>query len=66
MTKDQVNKVLDEYIELPFYSPEPKQRVHNTIQELLNHNNWPNNLISLIKKVLGTLFDTPLVSCPRK
>ncbi len=60
MTKDQVNKMLDEYINLPFYSPEPKQRVHNTVQEFLNHNDWPNNLISLIKNVLSTPCDMPL------
>jgi hypothetical protein len=39
MTKDQMNKMLGEYINLPFYSPEPKQRVHDAIQELLNCNN---------------------------
>jgi hypothetical protein len=50
MTKDQVNKILGEYINLPFYSPEPEQRVHvhDAIQETPNHNDWLNNLISLI------------------
>jgi hypothetical protein len=58
-TKDQVNKMLGEYINLPFYSPEPEQRVHSTIQELSNHNDWANNMISLIKNVLGTSCSTP-------
>jgi hypothetical protein len=59
-TKDQVKKMLGEYIHLPIYSLEPEQRVNDAIQELLNQNNWPNNLISLIKNVLGTPCDMPL------
>jgi hypothetical protein len=59
MTKDQVNKLLGEYINFAFYSPEPEQRVHDAIQELPNYNYWPNDLISLIKNVLGTPCDTP-------
>jgi hypothetical protein len=57
--KDQVNKMLGEYIDSLFYLPEPKQRVINTIQELPNHNNWPDNLISLITNVLGTPCNMP-------
>jgi hypothetical protein len=59
-TKDQVKKLLSKYIDLSFYSPEPKQRIPNAVQELLNHNNWPGNLISLIKNVLGTPCNMPL------
>jgi hypothetical protein len=56
---DQMNKILCEYVDLPFYSPEPEQRVHDSNQELLNHNDWPYNLISLIKNILGTPCNTP-------
>jgi hypothetical protein len=52
-TKDKGKKLLGEYINLPFFSPEPDQRVHDAIQVLPNHNNWPNNLISLIQKCPG-------------
>jgi hypothetical protein len=45
-TKDQVNEMLGKYTDSHFYSPEPKQRFNIAIQELPNHNNWPNNLIS--------------------
>jgi hypothetical protein len=48
-----------EYIDSSFYSPEPDERVNNTIQVLLNLDDWPNNLISLIKNVLGTPCNTP-------
>jgi hypothetical protein len=44
--KNQVNKMIGEYINLPFYSPQPEHRVHNAIRELPNHNNWPDNLFS--------------------
>ncbi len=57
--KDQVNKMLGEYIELCFYSPAPEQSVHNALQELPNHKDWPNNLISLIKNVMGTPCNMP-------
>jgi hypothetical protein len=59
MTKDWVNKMLGEYIDMHFYSLEPKQRVHDAIQELLNHKDWTYNLISLIKHVLGTHCNKP-------
>ncbi len=59
ITKDEVNKILGEYINLSFYSPAPEQSVLDAIQELPNHNDWPDNLISLIKNVMGTPCDMP-------
>ncbi len=59
MTKDQVKEMLCEYIDLPFYSPGPEQTVHNAIQELPNHKDWPQKLLSLIKHILGTPCNTP-------
>jgi hypothetical protein len=59
MPKDQVNKMLGEYPDLSFYSPAPEQRGLDAIQELQDHNAWPNNLISSIKNIMGTPCDMP-------
>ncbi len=49
-----------EYTDLPFYSPDPKQNIHDTIDELpTKHFDWPNNMISCIKQVLGTPCNMP-------
>jgi hypothetical protein len=47
---EQVNKILGEYTDLPFYSPDPKQNVDKAIDKLLTqHFDWPDNKISCIK-----------------
>jgi hypothetical protein len=59
-TNNQVNKILGEYTDLPFYSPDPKQNIHNAIHKLLTqHFDWPDNMISCIKQVLGTPCNMP-------
>ncbi len=57
MTKDQVNKMLGEYNDLPFlFPPDLKSNVHNAINNFLmtEHFDWPDNLIECIKQVVGT------------
>jgi hypothetical protein len=46
-TKDQVNKMLGEYTDLPFSSPDPKQNVRNAIDDFPTTQNfdWPDDLI---------------------
>jgi hypothetical protein len=34
-TNNQVNKILGEYTDLPFYSPDPKQNIRDTINKIL-------------------------------
>jgi hypothetical protein len=45
--KDQVNKMLGEYTDLPFSSPDPKENVRNAINNFptTQHFDWPDNLI---------------------
>jgi hypothetical protein len=47
-TNDQVNKMLGEYTDLPFSSPDPKQNIRNAINDLLTTQNfdWPDDLIN--------------------
>ncbi len=57
---NQVTKILGEYTDLPFYSPDPKQNVRNAINGILTqHFDWPNSMISCIKRDLGTPCNTP-------
>jgi hypothetical protein len=60
-TKDQVNKMLGEYTDLPFLSPDSKHNVQNAINNfpMIQHFNWPNELIARIKQVMGTPCSTP-------
>jgi hypothetical protein len=60
MTNNQVNKILGEYTDLPYYSPDPKQNIRTAINKLQSQNiYWPDNMISCIKQVLGTPCNTP-------
>jgi hypothetical protein len=60
MTNNLVNKILGEYTDLTFYLPDPEQNVRNAINKIpTQHFNWPNNMISCIKQVLGTPCNTP-------
>jgi hypothetical protein len=60
MTKDQVNKMLGEYTDLPFLSPDPKHNVRNAIENfpMTQHFDWPNKLIACIKQVMGNPCST--------
>jgi hypothetical protein len=60
-TEDQANKMLGEYTDLPFLSPDPKHNVHNAIDTFptTQHFDWPNKLIACIKQVMGAPFNTP-------
>ncbi len=60
-TKDQVNRMLGEYTDLSFLSPDPKHNVHDAIDNFptTQHFNWPNELIACIKQVMGTPCSTP-------
>jgi hypothetical protein len=59
--KDQVNKMIGEYTDIPFLSPDPKHNVCNAINTFptTQHFNWPNELIAHIKQVMGTPCNTP-------
>jgi hypothetical protein len=51
-TNHQVRKILGEYTDLPFYSPDPRQNICGAINELpTQHFDWPDNMISCIKQV---------------
>jgi hypothetical protein len=56
-----VNKMLGEYTDLPFLSPDPKQNVCNAIDNFpaTQHFNWPDESIARIKQVMGTPCNTP-------
>ncbi len=50
-----MNKILGEYTDLPFYSSDPGQNIRDAINKIpTQHFDWPNNMISCIKQVLGT------------
>jgi hypothetical protein len=59
--KDRVNKMLSEYTNLPFSSPDPKQNVRDAINNFLTtqHFNWPDNLIERIKQVTSIPCSMP-------
>jgi hypothetical protein len=59
--KDQVNKMLGEYTDSPFLSPNPKHNVRNAIDNFptTQHFDWPNELIARIKNVMGTPCSMP-------
>jgi hypothetical protein len=61
MTKDQVNKMLSEYADLPFLSPDPEHNVRNAIDTFprTQHFDWPDKLIARIKQVMSTPCNTP-------
>ncbi len=60
-TNYQVNKILGEYTDLLFYSPDPEQNISNAINKLpAQHFNWPDNMISYINQVLYTPCNIPL------
>jgi hypothetical protein len=56
-TKDLVNKMLGEYTDLPFSSPDPKQNICNAINNFPTTQNfdWPNDPIKRIKQVTSTI-----------
>ncbi len=55
-----MNKILGDYTDLPFLSPDPKHNVRNAIDNFLTtqHFDWPKKLIAGIKKVMGTPYST--------
>ncbi len=59
-TNNQVNKLVGEYTDLPFYLPDPEQNIRDAINKNpTQHFDWPNNMISCIKQVLDTPCNTP-------
>ncbi len=59
--KDQMNKMLGEYNDLPFlFPPDHESKVCNAIDNFstTKHFDWPDNLIDHIKQVMGTPCST--------
>jgi hypothetical protein len=59
--KDQVNKMLGEDTDLPFLSLDPKHNICNAINNIptTQHFDWPDELISRIKQVMGFFCSMP-------